>query len=258
MEPRKQWILGAFILLAVVLLSTWGLKYAVDDGSRLRSATKTDTQTDASEKESKKPSPTAPTAENGTVILLDPGHGGVDPGKIGVHNEKEKDLNLSIACKIRTLLTQAGYRVFMTRDSDMGLYSETDSNKKIADLKNRCKMAEETNPALLVSIHQNSYSSAAIKGAQVFYFSGSENGKEAAELLQESLIRLADPQNTRQAKANDNYYLLKHCLCPAVIVECGFLSNEEEASKLSSEEYQDTLASAIVSGINAYCEKPEN
>lgn len=256
MGSKKQWFIGLLILAAILFLSTIGLKYALDDGSRHRNSTSTDMH--------KKESSTQDSSDTNAIskdnsktssfsILLDPGHGGKDPGKIGVHDEQEKDINLSIALKVRNNLTAAGFTVTMTRETDTGLYSETDSNKKITDLKKRCELAKTNAPTLLVSIHQNSYSSSGISGAQVFYYSGSEQGKTAAEILQKNLIDLADPANTRQAKANNDYYLLKHCACPAVIIECGFLSNEAEATKLSSEDYQNTLAKAIVSGITEYC-----
>lgn len=256
MGSKKQWFIGIPVLAAILFLSTIGLKYALDDGSRHRNATSTDTH--------KKESGTQDSSDNNTIkkdnsaassfsILLDPGHGGKDPGKIGVHDEREKDINLSIALKVRDALTAAGFTVTMTRETDTGLYSETDSNKKIKDLMKRCELAKASAPTLFVSIHQNSYPSSDIAGAQVFYYSGSEQGKIAAETLQKTLIALADPANTRQAKANDDYYLLKHCACPAVIIECGFLSNEAESAKLSSEDYQNTLTKAIVSGITEYC-----
>ena len=109
--------------------------------------------------------------EEKKVVLLDAGHGGVDPGKIAVTGVKEKDINLQIALKTEKLLKKAGYEVVMTRESDSGLYEESDSNKKIADMKKRCLMAEESHADILVSIHQNSYQSEGVKGAQVFYYS---------------------------------------------------------------------------------------
>lgn len=256
MSSKKQRFVGILILAAILFLSTIGLKYALDDGMRQRNGT----STDANKKESgtQDSSDTKDITQDDSAfssfsILLDPGHGGKDPGKIGVHNEQEKDINLSIALKVRDSLTSAGFAVTMTRETDMGLYSEIDSNKKITDLNKRCALAKNTKPTLFVSIHQNSYSSSDISGAQVFYYSESEQGKSAAETLQKNLITIADPENTRKAKANNDYYLLKHCACPAVIIECGFLSNEAEATLLSSDDYQNTLAEAIVAGIKEYC-----
>ena len=111
---------------------------------------------------------------------------------------------------------------------------------------------EEAKADLAVSIHQNSYPDPAIKGAQVFYYTSSVEGKQLAKRLQERLVKGLDPQNHRQAKANDSYYLLKKTACPIVIVECGFLSNREEAEKLSTDEYQEKVADAICNGIETY------
>ena len=144
-------------------------------------------------------------------------------------------------------------KVIMTRETDMGLYSETDSRKKMADMKKRCEIIEESGADLVVSIHQNSYQDAQIHGAQVFYYSHSEEGKRMAEVMQKALLK-ADEENTRQAKANDTYYLLKRTEVPTIIVECGFLSNPEEAAKLVSPKYQEKLAEAIAEGILACME----
>ncbi len=185
-------------------------------------------------------------------VILDAGHGGNDPGKIGVDGTQEKDLNLILANKVRLLLEQQGIRVIMTRESDAGLYDEGASNKKVQDMKRRCSLMNEENPACVVSIHQNSYHEESIHGAQVFYYSTSTEGKAMAEILQEELIRVADPDNKRQAKANDSYYLLKKTSPPICIVECGFLSNWEECKKLQDENYQERLAWAIHMGVMRY------
>ncbi|MDY5576204.1 MAG: N-acetylmuramoyl-L-alanine amidase CwlD [Lachnospiraceae bacterium] len=193
--------------------------------------------------------------EEKKVVLLDAGHGGVDPGKIAVTGVKEKDINLQIALKTEKLLKKAGYEVVMTRESDSGLYEESDSNKKIADMKKRCLMAEESHADILVSIHQNSYQSEGVKGAQVFYYSHSEEGKKLAEILQEKFKENVDPENGRMAKANDSYYILLNVKCPAVIAECGFLSNYQEAELLEDEKYQEKVAKALTEGIVSYFEE---
>ena len=128
------------------------------------------------------------------------------------------------------------------------LAKEADTNKKVQDMKARVQKINEAAPALVVSIHQNSYSEESIHGAQVFYYTHSEAGKKAAEIMQKELLSV-DPENTRQAKANDTYYLLKRTEVPTIIVECGFLSNYEEAEKLIDPEYQKQLSQAIVKGI---------
>lgn len=187
-------------------------------------------------------------------IVIDAGHGGIDPGKIGINNALEKDINLEIALKLEKKLEDAGIKIVMTRTDDTGLYSESSTNKKVEDMQERCKLIAESEPVFTVSIHQNSYVTEDIKGAQVFYYGQSEVGKELAETLQESLISLVDPDNHRQAKANESYYLLKKTTSPTVIVECGFLSNSEEAALLVTSDYQDTLVDAICQGIFTYLE----
>lgn len=200
--------------------------------------------------------PTAGTAVTGQagkrIVIIDAGHGGNDPGKIGVDASKEKDINLQIAKKLKVLLEQQDLEVRMTREEDQGLYEEHSSNKKAQDLKNRCELINKTNPDCVVSIHQNSYHEEPVKGAQVFYYGTSGEAKELAEEIQEKLISYVDPQNHRQAKANESYYLLKKTSAPVVIVECGFLSNWAEAKLLQEESYQSRIAWAIAMGVQRY------
>lgn len=195
--------------------------------------------------------------EEKKIILLDAGHGGCDPGKISVTGTHEKDINLAIAIRTKKKLESAGYTVLMTREKDEGLYQESDSNKKIADMKNRCRMVEESHANLFISIHQNSYTSEGIKGAQVFYYSGSVEGKALAEAIQKKMKEFVDESNGRMAKENDSYYLLLHVSCPAVIAECGFLSNYAEAALLEEENYQEKIAEAICQGVEEYFKKNE-
>lgn len=186
------------------------------------------------------------------TVVIDSGHGGNDPGKIGVDGSLEKDLNLTIARKLKYYLEASGVQVIMTRDSDTGLYKETDSHKKTADLKARCQLINDTAPALTISIHQNSYHEESVSGGQVFYYRSSEKGKRLAELLQKRFDYVLGEKNRRLAKPNGNYYLLLHVKCPIVIVECGFLSNRREAALLGDKEYQDKLAWTIHLGILEY------
>lgn len=182
------------------------------------------------------------------TVIIDSGHGGADPGKIGINGAKEKELNLKIAMKVKELLEEEGIRVVMTREDDTTLAKDTDTNQKVQDMKARVELINHTAPDLVVSIHQNSYQEESIHGAQVFYYTHSEEGKRMAEIMQKALLTV-DPQNHRQAKADSTYYLLKRTEVPAIIVECGFLSNQEEADKLVTEEYQQQIAEAIVDGI---------
>ena len=186
-------------------------------------------------------------------IILDAGHGGSDPGKVGVNGVLEKDINLSIVKKVQILLEKEGITVYLTRDSDKRVSQSGEEFSKSEDMKERVKLINKINPQLVVSVHQNSYPSEEVKGGQVFYYQTSEESKRYAEILQEA-IRTVDANNNRQAKGNDTYYLLKKTKIPTIIVECGFLSNWEEAEKLSKETYQEEMAQAIVNGIKSCLE----
>lgn len=189
--------------------------------------------------------------KKGVCVVIDAGHGGSDPGKVGINNQLEKELNLKIAEILKGFLQAEGVEVVMTRQSDDGLYDEDASNKKVQDMKRRLEIIEKADPEIVVSIHQNSYHEEYVKGAQVFYYSTSENSRQLAEVIQEQLKSL-DPDNRREAKGNDSYFLLKKTSKPIVIVECGFLSNREEAEKLSSDLYQEKMAWNIHMGIMKY------
>jgi len=186
------------------------------------------------------------------VVVLDAGHGGKDPGTQGVNGALEKDINLSIAVRLKNLLEQNDIFVIMTRDEDKDLASEHAANRKNEDMRARAALITDTAPAVMVSIHQNSYPDADVDGAQVFYHYGSEEGKRLGTIVQESLKREIRDGNHRVAKANKEYYLLKKAACPAILVECGFLSNPAEAAMLATEEYQEKLAFAIHLGIMEY------
>ncbi|MDY4670938.1 MAG: N-acetylmuramoyl-L-alanine amidase [Oliverpabstia sp.] len=185
---------------------------------------------------------------------LQPAHGGSDPGKIGVHKEKEKDINLEISLKVREKMEKENIRVVLTREKDEDLADEGSQNKKIQDLKNRCEIIHQTQPDCVVSIHQNSYPDEKIKGAQVFYYEDSKEGKRLGEIMQKNLVEGLDKTNHRQAKGNRSYYLLKKTDATLVIVECGFISNSEESTLLSSGKYQEQVAQSIVNGIKEYLE----
>ena len=140
----------------------------------------------------------------------------------------------------------------MTRTTDAALCDDSTENKKQQDMKNRCRIIDETGADLTVSIHQNSYHQEDVSGAQVFYYRKSEKGKRLAEILQKRFDYALGDQNRRKAKPNDSYYLLLHVKCPIVIVECGFLSNWKEAALLKTEEYQDRVAYTLHMGIMEY------
>lgn len=188
--------------------------------------------------------------KKGYTVVLDAGHGSSDSGKVGINGVLEKDTNLSISKKTKKYLEKKGICVIMTRNKDESLAEGENGNRKVQDMKARVKRINDTKPDLAVSIHQNSYHEESIHGAQVFYYEHSESGEKDARILQEALLAV-DPDNTRQVKANTTYYLLKRTEVPILIVECGFLSNQEEAEKLASEDYQKELAKAIANGIES-------
>jgi len=189
--------------------------------------------------------------KEGYLVIIDAGHGGLDAGKVGVNGEEEKEINLNISLKIEKLLKQQKIEVKMTRTEDERL-----AESQVEDLKARTDFMNKEKPDLVVSIHQNSYHEESVSGAQVFYYTDSEQSKRAAELIQEALQEM-DPENTKQAKGNNTYYILKKTEVPVVIAECGYLSNYEEADKLADGEYQQELAEAVVKGILRYLEMDE-
>ncbi len=236
MEKEKAGKYDKIVRTGLLLLLAAAFGFALRGGARLVSADRVLTDKAGKEK---------------PCVVIDAGHGGADPGKVGVDGSLEKDINLKIAKKLAMFLAAADVDVVLTRDD------ENVSNKKVQDMKNRVALIEEKKPALTVSIHQNSYHEEYVHGAQVFYYEGSQDSKEIAERMQQVLAEQIDPDNARQAKANSSYYLLKKTSSPIVIVECGFLSNYEEAQKLSSEVYQEKTAWAIHLAIMNYLNKAE-
>ncbi|AAM25369.1 MULTISPECIES: N-acetylmuramoyl-L-alanine amidase CwlD [Caldanaerobacter] len=184
------------------------------------------------------------------IIVIDAGHGGYDPGKPGKYGKDEDELNLEIAQKLKELIEHTGGIAVMIREDD----SLSDSSLS-KDLKNRVLKANQVEGDVLISIHQNSFSQSKYKGAQVFYQQNSEKGKLLAELIQEELRKTLDPNNDRMAKSSNSYYILRNAKMPAVIVECGFMSNPGEERLLNDPNYQYKIAWAIYKGIIAYFQK---
>ena len=193
--------------------------------------------------------------QKGNVIVLDPGHGGSDPGMIGIDGLEEKGINLSVSLLLREKLEEKGYTVVLTRESDQGLYDDSAQNKKAQDMQRRIALIDETAPVLTVSIHQNSYHDPSVKGPQVFYYETSGEGKELAADLQESLNTTLEVERPREINGNTSYYLLKRSKGVLVIAECGFLTNPDEADLLQTEEYQEKVADALTDGIVTYLRK---
>ncbi len=174
---------------------------------------------------------------------------------MGLNNALEKDINLSVSLKLRSLLELNDIKVVMTREEDEGLYSQEDTNKKRADLDNRVNLILSSNADLAISIHQNSFTEEYVKGAQVFYHAGSQEGKQLAEIIQTQIVETIADGNHRKAKSNSSYYMLKKTQCPLVIVECGYLSNANEEKMLLTDEYQEKMAWAIHLAIMQYINK---
>ena len=190
-------------------------------------------------------------------ILIDPGHGESDPGMVGIGGLEEKGINLSISLFLKKELEGRKYSVIMTRESDKGLYDASASNKKVQDMQRRVAMIGENAPLLSVSIHQNSYQDPQVHGPQVFYYESSSEGKKLAADIQDSLNKQLEVDRPREVKGNTSYYLLKRSQGTLVIVECGFLTNPEEAGKLQTEDYQKKVAKAVADGIDTYLKSQE-
>ncbi len=190
------------------------------------------------------------------VIMLDAGHGGVDGGAVADDGTMEKDINLAITKKMNVFLHFFGYDVLQTRETDISIHdddSATIRQKKVSDIRNRLAMLEETNAQLLISIHQNKYSESYCKGTQVFYGGNNDGSKLLAQNVQQKVVSLVQQDNTREIKrSTKDIYLLWNATKPAVMVECGFLSNGADLEKLKTDAYQCTMAFAIVCGLNQY------
>ena len=191
------------------------------------------------------------------VILIDPGHGGIDGGAKSKAGTIEKDINLQISLKLRDNLEEKGYKVYMTRDEDEGLYQKgnTIKEKKREDLNRRVQMKKETDCDIFVSIHQNMFPQSKCYGAQVWYASN-ENSYNLATVVQESIKESVKDNNKRVAKqAAEAYLILRDKYEGAsILVECGFLSNPDEESRLKSDEHQNLIVEGISNGIDKYFE----
>ena len=195
-------------------------------------------------------------AEN-MVLIIDAGHGGEDGGAVVEDGTLEKDINLEITKKLSQIAKVNGYDVILTREVDAQIYDADSANslrqKKVSDMKNRLNLMSTYSNALFVSIHLNKFQSESVNGAQVFYAKNVEGSKELAECIQSSIAQKVQPENDRSVKENtDSIYLLKNATVPAVIVECGFLSNKNELINLKNNEYQYKIAMSIYLGIIKY------
>lgn len=250
--PEKQFYRIVKLLMVVLLLifAYFLPRICVDQAGKEKQNMQKDTVVDETTAESSE------AAKKGTgqagVIVLDPGHGGFDPGMVGVGGVEEKSINLQIARILADLLEEENFQVTLTRTDDGGLYDADTENKKAQDMQRRCAVIEQEKPLLTVSIHQNSYKDPSVYGPQVFYFEHSAEGKELAALIQNQLNTQLKIEKPRAIKANTNYYILKRSESVTVLVECAFLSNPQEAEKIQTEEYQKAVAAAIRDGILEY------
>lgn len=190
------------------------------------------------------------------VIIIDAGHGGTDSGCLSVDGAEEKDINLNILLKLREMLRATGFEVKVTREDDRSIHDAGVTglgNQKKSDMANRLAIINSEENALFVSIHQNQFTDPKYYGAQMFYPAESEESERLALMMQKSFVSLLQPENTREIKpVGTEIYLLHNAKCPAVMAECGFLSNPEEAAKLESEDYQSKVAFTIYKSLCDY------
>lgn len=229
MRVFYKWVWGYILILALTLMTAqWG----------------SDAITVVAE--------TRPVARSGTIII-DAGHGGIDGGATSCTGVLESRFNLEICMRLNDLLNFLGHRTMMIRTEDISVYTagQTIAQKKISDLKERVRRINETENALLLSIHQNHFPDAQYSGAQVFY-ADTEGSAAFAKQMQETLRKNLNPENNRLEKRCSGIYLMEHIQCPGILIECGFLSNPEEEARLRSEEYQKKLCSVIAAAVTTF------
>lgn len=189
----------------------------------------------------------------GMTVVIDPGHGLPDGGAISCTGARESDINLEISRRLNDLFHLFGIKTVMTRSGVDSIYTEGDSiaHKKISDTKNRVKMINSADNALLLSIHQNHFYDSQYSGAQVFY-TDCEESRKLANMLQSNLVAYLNPTSNRKAKESSGVYLMKHIKCTGVLIECGFLSNFREEDLLRSEGYQKQICAVIATSCLSY------
>lgn len=185
-------------------------------------------------------------------IVIDAGHGGIDGGATSCTGVLESHINLEIALRLEDLFHLLGYDTVMIRRTDESIYTQgsTIAAQKVSDLKERVRIANETPGAVLISIHQNTYSDSRYSGAQVFY-ADEDDSKKMAQLLQQNLVSVLNPGSTRKSKTAKGVYLMEHITCPGVLIECGFVTNPEEEALLRNAEYQKKLCGVITATLSS-------
>ena len=196
---------------------------------------------------------TTSSSISGTVVVIDAGHGIPDNGACSENGIYENEINLKIAKKLKSLLKRNKVNVIMTRNN-MHSLSNSKTNNKRDDLRKRVEIRDNSDADIFISIHLNHFNESKYYGAQVFYSPDNEKSMLLAKNIQSKLIELADPTNTRNIKSGSGIYILKDSKIPAVLVECGFLSNANEAEKLATDEYQDKIAWSVYTGLCKYME----
>ena len=183
-----------------------------------------------------------------TTVIIDPGHGGLDGGAVGKNGTLEKDLNLALSLELKDMLSKNGFDVIMTREEDKML-----GKTKKVDTKERLMLAKKNPEALYVGIHMNSFEDATSKGSQIFYSTKNPQSKIFAGVLKNNFLKTVDSENKRQNKeAFNTIYIMRNIENPAVLIECGFLSNRTEEQKLNSREYRAKIEKAITESIIAF------
>lgn len=229
MRSFQKWIVGYSVILVLTLAIThWGSRAVTVLAENM-----------------------PPVREH--TIIIDAGHGGLDGGATSCTGVLESKFNLEISLRLNDLLHFLGYDTRMIRTEDISVYKtgQTISQKKASDLKERVRIVNETENALLLSIHQNHFPDDRYSGAQVFY-AGTEGSQLLAKELQNNFVKYINPGSNRQEKKSSGIYLMEHIRCPGVLIECGFLSNPEEEAKLRSEEYQKILCCIIAATVDEY------
>lgn len=196
------------------------------------------------------------------TVVIDAGHGGIDGGTIGIDGTPEKEINLQIAINMRDFCSVMGIPFVMTRETDISVHDDdakTIRQQKVSDIHNRAKLLEETDNAVLISIHQNEYEDSSCFGTQVFYSPNNPLSLSLAESIQKCVIGDLQPENKRRVKkSGTGIYILYHAQKPAVMVECGFLSNQNDTNKLKDSSYQSKIVLSIMHGFFQYLQEQEN
>ena len=230
---NKRWLFFIWIILGLIIIAFYIIK--IRDN---------------------KAYPTFASPIHGTTIVIDAGHGGIDPGAVSKNGTCEDEINLKIAKKLQVYIEKEGAKAVMTRKTDKGLYEEDfTGSRKRQDMQRRVEIIKEANPDLVISIHLNQFGQSQYFGAQTFYKANSEESEVLAKSIQEQLIRVLDKDNKREIKPSDDFMILKAVDSPSVLVECGFLSNPQEEHLLKTDDYQERIAWAIYCGIISYLSK---